>query len=259
MRPGAEAVMARSLPPWAVAVLTHAVCTAAVFGVAASTPAFLQNVHWTWCEGIAAAAGGAVAGLAPWWLPINLLFAPAAAGLLAVDVPAWIYLCVFGLLAAVNIGAVRQRVPLFLSSAQVVDALRGVMPAYPRFRMIDLGCGVGSLLASIAHVRPDGIYYGIELSPLSTLIAWWRNRGQSAIDVAWGDFWRVDLKDYDVVYAYLSPAPMARLWHKAVREMRPGSVFISNTFAVPGVPPHFEIEVGDRMRSTLYGWRMQGK
>jgi hypothetical protein len=87
-------------------------------------------------------------------------------------------------------------------------------------------------------------------------MAWWRNRGQSAIDIAWGDFWRVDLKDYDVVYAYLSPAPMARLWNKAVREMRPGSVLVSNTFAVPGVTPHFEIELGDRMRSTLYGWRM---
>jgi hypothetical protein len=32
-----------------------------------------------------------------------------------------------------------------------------------------------------------------------------------------------------VVYAFLSPAPMAALWDKVRREMRAGSLFISNS------------------------------
>ena len=55
-----------------------------------------------------------------------------------------------------------------------------------------------------------------------------------------------------------SPAAglMTRLWDKARREMRPGALFVSNTFAVPGVAPAYTLPVGDRMRSVLYVWRM---
>ena len=35
------------------------------------------------------------------------------------------------------------------------------------------------------------------------------------LDIKWGDFWKADLARHDVVYAYLSPAVMPRLWRKA--------------------------------------------
>jgi hypothetical protein len=38
--------------------------------------------------------------------------------------------------------------------------------------------------------------------------------------------------------------------------MRPGSLFISNTFAVPEHPPQETLTVEDLHRSTLYLWRM---
>jgi hypothetical protein len=49
---------------------------------------------------------------------------------------------------------------------------------------------------------------------------------------------------------------MERLWHKARKEMRPGSVFISSTFEIPEQSPHQEIQVDDMHRSTLLIWRM---
>jgi hypothetical protein len=64
------------------------------------------------------------------------------------------------------------------------------------------------------------------------------------------------LAKYDVVYAYLSPVPMADLWKKARLEMRPGSLFVSNGFIVPDVWPTQAIALGDRVGSTLYIWRM---
>jgi hypothetical protein len=42
------------------------------------------------------------------------------------------------------------------------------------------------------------------------------------------------LAGQDVVYAFLSPAPMKQLWAKAQAEMTPGSLFVSNSFPVPG-------------------------
>ena len=60
--------------------------------------------------------------------------------------------------------------------------------------------------------------------------------------------------DFDVVYCFLSPAPMARLFAKAAAEMKPGSLFVSNSFAVPGQSPGRIVEVDDRRRTKLLIW-----
>ena len=62
------------------------------------------------------------------------------------------------------------------------------------------------------------------------------------------------MAEFGVVYCFLSPQPMAELWRKARAELRPGALFISNSFAVPGVSPDFTVEVGGRQR--LLVWRM---
>jgi SAM-dependent methyltransferase len=147
-------------------------------------------------------------------------------------------------------------VPLYLSSAKVTARLSALLPQHAAFRFLDLGCGTGSLLVDLAHARPDGSYHGIETAPLLLLLSRWRARKCEAVRVTWGDFWHTDLARYDIVYAYLSPVPMGRLWDKARREMRPGSLLVSNTFAVPGIAPACTLPVGDRIRSTLYVWRM---
>jgi hypothetical protein len=49
---------------------------------------------------------------------------------------------------------------------------------------------------------------------------------------------------------------MARLWEKAKAEMKPGSLFISNSFAVPGIPPHETVELNDLSHARLYIWRL---
>jgi hypothetical protein len=74
--------------------------------------------------------------------------------------------------------------------------------------------------------------------------------------VQWGDFWDCDLSGFDVIFAYLSPAPMERLWGKAQAEMKPGAIFISSTFSVPGQIPVQTIQTDDLHHSTLLIWRM---
>jgi len=105
-------------------------------------------------------------------------------------------------------------------------------------------------------LRPDCHCDGVELSPLSWLFSKWRARGHASVDLRWGSFWQTSLAPYDVVYAYLSPVPMARLWRKARREMRPGTLLVSNQFAVPGVAPSRVLPVGGRRNTSLYVWRM---
>jgi len=49
---------------------------------------------------------------------------------------------------------------------------------------------------------------------------------------------------------------MAKLWEKARAEMKPGSLFVSNTFPVPGLSFDEEIELHDLSHSRLLIRRM---
>ena len=71
-----------------------------------------------------------------------------------------------------------------------------------------------------------------------------------------GSFWDSPLTDYNVAYAYLSPAPMPSLWLKVTQEMRPGALFISNSFEVPDVEPTTVITLDDRRKTQLYCYRL---
>jgi hypothetical protein len=51
---------------------------------------------------------------------------------------------------------------------------------------------------------------------------------------------------------------MERLWRKVVAEMRPGTLFISNSFAVPGIEPLVSHEVDDATGSVLHVYRLPG-
>lgn len=190
-------------------------------------------------------------GMMLWWLPIQFLFVPGILLGLALDISSHWYLLAFLLLLAVYWSVFRSQVPLYLSSRAAWQAVSGLLPDKPGCRMIDLGSGVGGLLAFLVKVRPEGRYVGIESAPLPFVLGWLRCARQGC-DMLFGSFWKHDLGGYDLVHAYLSPVPMVDLWHKAKAEMHPGSLFVSNTFPVPGVQPVQTIALDDFHASTLY-------
>lgn len=211
--------------------------------------------------GAIAAALSYTAGQDTWWLPIQLLFAPALVWMLSLNLPAYWFLIAFLILLAIYWSTFRSQVPLYLSSRKIWRALELLLPqaaSDKTFRFMDLGSGLGGVLTHLARMRRDGRFYGMEAAPLPFLLSWLRIKlgGYRNCQVQWGDLWSCDLAQYDVVFAYLSPVPMEQLWDKAKREMRPGTLFISNTFEVPDHPPPQTFTVDDLHRSTLYIWRL---
>lgn len=208
--------------------------------------------------GTLAAAFSHFAGQARWWLYIQFLFAPALVVMLSLDIPSGFFLTAFLVLLVVYWSTFRTQVPLYLSSDKVWHALEELLPSRQGFRFADLGSGLGGVLTHLARIRPDGYYHGVESAPLPLLWSWLRIRlgDHRNCSVRWGSLWDCDLAEYDVVFAYLSPVPMERLWHKACTEMRPGTLFVSSTFSVPGQLPQRTIEVDDLHRSTLQVWKM---
>jgi SAM-dependent methyltransferase len=197
--------------------------------------------------------GSAWLGLPRWWWPFQALCLPLALALVRLELPSWIFLLIFLLLLLVYWNAGGDRVPLYLSSRASWEAVAGLLPSGP-FAFVDLGCGLGGLLGFLAGRRPEARFCGVESAPLPLLASWLRLRGRPNCQVRRADLWEVELGEFQVVYCFLSPEPMAELWRKAQAELRPGSLFISNSFAVPGVAPEFTVEAGGRQR--LLVWRI---
>lgn len=207
-------------------------------------------------QGVLAAALSGWRRMAPWWLPIQLLFAPALALMPGLQLPPSLFLGVFLFLLLLYWSSFRTQVPYYPSTHAVWQAVAGLLPADRALRFIDIGSGFGGLNLYLAALRPECKIEGIELAPLpflgSRLRAWvQRNRAHFVR----GDYMHLDFADYDVVFAYLSPAAMPALWKKAHSEMRPGALLLSYEFVIPDRKPDMEI-VPRRDGTVLYGWRM---
>jgi hypothetical protein len=207
-------------------------------------------------QGVLAATLGACLRLPAWWIPLNFLFIPAAVAVHELDLPPTLFFMGFVLLALVFWTTFRTRVPLYLSSRDAGEKLAELVPQATGVRLLDLGCGFGGLLRQLGGLRPSARLEGVEIAPLPVLVAWLRLRGTPQCRVRRADLWRLDLSQYDVVYAFLSPAPMAALWDKVRREMRPGTLFVSNSFPVPGIDCDRVLPLAGRGTRNLYVWRL---
>jgi SAM-dependent methyltransferase len=216
---------------------------------------------WTLTENIPVAlcAGAIVAFLAahflalsPPWQILNLVIIPMAAVLLAEPLPAWVPVTLAFVTAIIYAPAFWTRVPYYPTSKAAYAVLMAELPADRPFRFVDIGCGFGDLVLFLAKHRPLGHYTGIEIGILPFAAAKIRALvfGNGRVDIRYQSMWKLDLGAFDVV-AFLSPAPMVELWAKAKREMRTGSVFVTNSFVVPDEPSR-TAPVVDEKRSVLY-------
>lgn len=246
--------MQKEIPLAVKAFFTQLLALGAVFLLANWLP---LGHWWIWCQGGLAALLSLVFGLPSWWWLIQGLFLPLALLLLQAEIaPIW-YLLGLLFLFLLLPGAFKDRVPLYLSGQGTQKTLLGLLPREPQARFLDLGCGPGQLLAELAKARPDVVFHGVESSPLLCLLAWWRLRPLSNVQVFWGSFWKLDLSEYDLVYAFLSPAPMERLWQQASTSMKPGSRLISNSFAIPDQPPDERHALNNGPETELLVWHIK--
>jgi len=211
-------------------------------------------------QGIAAALISQFAGLARWWIVLQVALPPAGLALHQSSLPAWAYLTVFLLLVAVFWNTFGERVPLYLTNRPTIDAIDGLLPKDRPIRFIDIGCGVASVLGPLARRHPDSEFIGVESAPLPFVIGALRLwiMGRRNARLIFGSMWDHDLAPYDVAYCFLSPAPMPTIFDKASKEMAAGTLFISNSFMVPDVAPHQTLQVADSRQTQLLLWHIGG-
>jgi SAM-dependent methyltransferase len=191
------------------------------------------------------------------WTLINALLPLAAALNLSVEIPGWLFSVPFVLLALTYAPALWTRVPYYPTPRAAYALLLAELPSDRPFTFIDIGCGFGDLLRFLSERRPLGQFIGIEVGPLPWFVANIRTifSRRKNLSILYRDMWRYPLSDVDVVYTFLSPAAMPRIWQKVSAELRPGSKFITLAFPVPSKSDEM-IAVKDQKASKLYIHRL---
>ncbi|PKO45132.1 MAG: class I SAM-dependent methyltransferase [Betaproteobacteria bacterium HGW-Betaproteobacteria-22] len=191
-----------------------------------------------------------------WWRWIHFCFPIAIFLMFYLSIPSEIYLAGFLVTLSLYWSTYRTQVPFYPSTAVVRQAVTDLLPKDRPIRMIDIGSGLGDMSMYLAKLRPESRIEGIELAPLPWLISVVRAKFKRSRAVfTRGDYHALNFADYDVVFAYLSPAAMPALWHKAKAEMRKHTLLVSYEFEITGSTPTDVIDLYGT-KNKLYVWKM---
>ena len=222
-------------------------CLAVLAAIRYLIPAQVSVLIWVLLQSIGAGALSRWWGMRPYWVFIQIALPFAIWGHFALTIPVWLYPLFLLILLLIYGGSIASRAPLYNSGPACWKALVDMIPDSDGTTFIDLGAGLGGPLAYIARHRQQAVLLGVEASPLVWLIGRLRTmRFRDKCTFRLGSLWKTDLREADVVYAFLSPAPMPELWAKVRREMRPGKLLISHSFEVPGQVPARRIPLPGR-------------
>ena len=196
--------------------------------------------------------------LAWWWCIIQPLFPFAVVSMLMLPVPPWLYLALFLFFLVFYWSTYRTQVPYFPSNKKVWRALEALLPPNKSVSLVDIGSGMGGLIMYMGKKYPESKYTGVEIAPLPWLWSYVRNAGRKTGNTKFlrANYETLDFADFDVVFAYLSPAAMNALWIKAKSEMRPGTMLISYEFPIVGVDEQLSVFPDDNQKNgrQLYVW-----
>ena len=121
------------------------------------------------------------------------------------------------------------------SSMRKVNKMLMMAEVKPGDHLYDLGCVDGRMIITAAR-KFGATAVGIEVDPLRYL--WCKGLValfglQDRVNVIYGDFFKQDLSQADVVTCYLLQDTNMKLQEKLTRELQPNSRVVSNAFTFP--------------------------
>lgn len=117
----------------------------------------------------------------------------------------------------------------------------------------DLGSGNGRIISYIANKYPNFKCVGIEYNLTGYCLAKARNIFlKQKVDYRKEDFFKTDISNADIVYVYLFPGVLSRLEPKFSRELKKGTLVVSNTFQLKFKEPEVIIKGEAGALNTLY-------
>jgi hypothetical protein len=105
--------------------------------------------------------------------------------------------------------------------------------------LYDLGAGDGRVLL-IAAKEFDAKAVGVEIGPIQCALIWLRVVASglgNKIQIQWGNFFKTDLSEADVVYIYATSTEVIKLAPYLEKQMKPGSRVVSISADFPEWEP----------------------
>ncbi len=216
----------------------------------------LTSISYAIIQGFTAALISQIVFKLPkWFLTISLLF--PFLFLLAfkfIHFSNTVYGVLFLFFALTFSHTFKERVPLYLTNQKTYEALKKILALNNASTFLDLGSGLGGVVRSLSSLKVKSI--GVESAPLlwglSSLLSMITLRGK----ILRKNIWDTNLGEYDVVYAFLSPAIMTKLYFKVKKEMKKGSLFVSNSFEVDGVTADEIWQLDDKRETVIYFYKV---
>lgn len=141
----------------------------------------------------------------------------------------WVILLI---LVAPTIYVMLSGAPFVPTQMKQVQRMLSAMPLKKGMKLYDLGSGDGRLVHTAARdYEVDAV--GYEYSPFVFLWAkflslFWK----STAKLRFGNLWKQDLSDADVIVCYLLPEAMKRLHKEIWPTLKPGTLLVSHAFAM---------------------------
>ncbi len=156
-------------------------------------------------------------------------------------------LIIFFILALIFllICAIWLLVPMFFGTPFVPTRAKRIQKALqlaglrPNETLYDLGSGDGRVLFIAA--REFGAYaVGVEIGPIQCAAAWLGavlSGVKDRVQIRWDNFLRSDLKNADVVFAYLTTSQVRELEVRLEGQLKPGTRVVTISFDFPDWQP----------------------
>jgi cyclopropane fatty-acyl-phospholipid synthase-like methyltransferase len=126
----------------------------------------------------------------------------------------------------------RGAAPLVPTPASRVRKMMEFAELKPGQIAYDLGCGDGRIVFAAAGRGARAI--GYEYSVLAYFLAKLRSLSHRGASIRYGNFWRKDLRDADVIFCYLLTQTMPAFHERIWASLKPGARVVSHTFRLPG-------------------------
>lgn len=149
--------------------------------------------------------------------------------------PLWIFLPIVILLIPGFYAAVISG-PFVPSARKRTQAMLKLADIKSNDTAYDLGFGDGRLIFAAAKTAKKAIGYELSI-PLYLFGLIRKGLSRSKVSIRYGNIWKQDYRDADVIFCYLLPKAMTRFYKDVWPTLRPGTRVISNAFTIHEVQP----------------------
>lgn len=178
----------------------------------------------------------------------------STSAILIVSISLFIAIGVSLLAVAMLVALLYTRVPFVRTSKKTIDRILREIAIKKDDTVYDLGCGNARVLLEVEK-KTGAKAIGFELSPWAYILAKLNLLyHKTSVQVRYGDFYRENIADADIVFCFLINSVMPKVKQYLEKQLKPGTIVVSLAFPIKAWKPikEFPSRQKDLKSSNIY-------